>query len=325
MKWTLKALVMVLTLCAPTFAQSEEFPARQVQVVFPFGAGGGGDTATRIFAETMAKKLGQKFVVMNVPGANGATGANVALSAARDGYTYPILSSGSAIAYASVKGSEKELGYSLGEFEPVSGFAVFANVIFVSADSPFKTLGDVLAFARARPCELNVGVTTVNSANDLAAKVLERTARVRYQVVNYKTAGELMTGVLRGDVQVGVQLYGAVKGMVQSDKVRALAIVTKQRAAYLPDVPAVAETLPGYDVPSWMGFYVPKGVPKERVALLAEATRSALKDPELVAKFAALGFVPLPTGPEKQGVRMRDEILKWEGFFATKQEVACGK
>lgn len=323
MKWTLNA-VLALALCAPSLAHSEEFPSRQVHVVFPFGAGGGGDTATRIFAETIAKKLGQKFVVMNVPGANGATGANAALAAVRDGYTYPVISSGSAIAYASVQGSEKELGYSLGEFVPVSGFAVFANVIFVSADSPFTTLKEMLASAKSRPCELNVGVTTVNSANDLAAKVLEREARVRYQIINYKTAGELMTGVLRGDVQVGVQLYGAVKGVLQSGKIRPLAIVTKQRAPYLPDVPAVAETLPGYDVPSWMGFYMPKGVPQERITALGNATRAALKDPGLLAQFEKIGFVPLPSSDAELDTLMQGEIRKWKGFFAAKHE-ACGK
>lgn len=329
MNWTLKACASLLAFALASGSASvakAEFPDGVITIIFPFSAGSGGDVGLRIYAEALSRKLGQPVIVQNKPGGNSAIAAAEALAAQRDGYTLTVLTSANAIAYADMRAQKKKLSYSIDDFAPLSGFAEFFNVIAVPADSPFKTLGDLLSYAKTNPCTLNIGTTTYNSANNLVAKLLAHDAGVKYTIVTHTKTSELTTNTMQGRVHAGIQLYAVFEGQFQAGTLRPLAVVTAKRSAYLPNVPSVAETVPNYAVPSWMALYVPKGVPKDRVELLGKASRAVLTDISVTARLKEIGFESLATQPEEQDSLMRGEMKKWDSFFterAGNQEKVC--
>lgn len=329
MHWTLKSYAFLLAFVLSSgsaFVAKAEFPDSVITIIFPFSAGSGGDVGLRIYAEALGKRLGQPVIVQNKPGGNSAVAAAEALAAQRDGYTLTVLTSANAIAHADMRAQKKKLGYSIDDFNPLSGFAEFFNVIAVPANSPFKTLGDLLNYAKANPCTLNIGTSTYNSANNLVAKLLAHDAGVKYTIVTHTQTGDLTTNTMQGRVHAGIQLYTVFEGQFQAGTLRPLAVVTAKRSAYLPNVPAVSEMVPNYAVPSWMALYVPGGVPKGRAALLAKASREVLMDPLVTARLKEIGFEPLATQPEEQDSLMRGEMKKWDNFFterADNQEKVC--
>ena len=301
-------IAALMATLSPALAQGK-FPSRPIRVMLPFAAGSVSDVTLRILADKLGARLGSSIVVENQPRAGGTTAALAAKTATPDGYTLVTFSSSTAISVSLLKA----LPYDpVGDFLPISGISTFANIIAVNSSSRYGTLGDVLAAARERPGALNVGTTTVGSTNNLAAHLLKSMTGLNFVIVPFRTPGELLTAVLRNDVDVIIQSYGALKSAVESNQIRALGSTTPKRAAYAPNVPTVDEAgVKGFDVVTWNGAFAPAGTPPEVIDTLNRELRAALSDPELVKRYTELGLEPLPSTPGELAGRLRDETAKW--------------
>ena len=284
--------VVLVPFGAVAASAGEPFPSRSIQAILAFPPGSIGTTMLRI--------------------GKGSLAASAALKAPRDGYTIVMLTSGNAIATAVSEREGKPLTYSVGDFTPLTGFAEFTNVVATAGDSRFKTMKEVLAYARANPGKLNVGVSLANTANDLAAHLLKQKAGIDFAVVRHSTIASLITEARQGTLDVIIQSYGALKGQFEAGALRPLAVTVAQPVEYLPNVPTVAASgVPGFDVPSWTALYVPKGVPPARVELLAREARASLASSEVQKRLRELGIRPIPSNSRETDVLMNGEIAKW--------------
>ncbi len=307
--FALLPLFAALLLALPSAALAQKYPSRPIRVMLPFAAGSVSDVTLRILADKLGMRLGTSIVVENQPRAGGTTAALAAKTATADGYTLVTFSSSTAISVSLLKA----LPYDpVADFIPISGISTFANIIAVNSGSNYRTLGDLLGAARERPGALNIGTTTVGSTNHLAANLLKSMTGLSIVIVPFRTPGDLLTAVLRNDVDAIIQSYGALKSAVESNQIRALGITTPKRTAYAPDVPTVDEAgVTGFDVVTWNGAFAPTGTPPEVIGTLNREMRGALSDPELVQRYTELGLEPLPTTPDELSGRLRTEIGKW--------------
>ena len=310
--WRLTALPLAVAAMiagsAPVEAQGK-YPSRPIRIVLPFAAGSVSDVTLRILADKLGPRLGTTVIVDNQPRAGGTTAAAAVLSSARDGYSLVTLSSSTAISVSLFK----SLPYDpVADFVPVSGVSTFANIVAVNETSKHRTLGDLLNAARDTPGKLNFGTTTVGSTNHLAATLLKSMSGLDFVIVPFRTPGDLLTGVLRNDVDVIIQSYGALKSAIESKQIRALGSTTPARAPYAPDVPTVDESgVKGFDVVTWNGIFAAAGTPPEVVETLNREVQAVLADPELRKRYAELGLEPLPAGPAALGGLLKNEVRKW--------------
>jgi putative tricarboxylic transport membrane protein len=305
------ALLLIAALFAalPSSASAQKYPSRPIRVMLPFAAGSVSDVTLRILADKLGARLNASIIVENQPRAGGTTAALSTKTATPDGYTLVTLSSSTAISVSLLKA----LPYDpVGDFMPISGISTFANIIAVNSGSKYRTLGEFLAAARERPGALNIGTTTVGSTNHLAANLLKSMTGLDFVIVPFRTPGDLLTAVLRNDIEAIIQSYGALKSALEGNQIRALGSTTPKRAAYAPDVPTVDEAgVKGFDVVTWNGAFAPAGTPPEVIAILNRELRAALSDPELKQRYTELGLEPLPTTPDELSGRLRAEIDKW--------------
>ena len=293
---------------SPALAQSK-YPSRPIRVMLPFAAGSVSDVTLRILADKLGTRLNTSIVIDNQPRAGGTTAALAVKTSPPDGYSLVTFSSSTAISVSLLK----SLPYDpVGDFIPISGISTFANIIAVNSSSPYRTLGDLLAIAREKPGVLNVGTTTVGSTNNLAAHLLKSMTGLSFVIVPFRTPGELVTAVLRNDVDAVIQSYGALKSAVESNQLRALGSTTPKRAAYAPQVPTVDEAgVKGFDVVTWNGAFAPAGTSPEVIGTLNRELRATLAEPELMQRYAELGLEPLPSTPDELARQLRAEIDKW--------------
>src|SRR6185369_12589125 len=242
----LLALLAALYVAQPDAATAQKYPSRPIRVMLPFAAGSVSDVTLRILADKLGTRLGASVVVENQPRAGGTTAALAAKTATPDGYTLVTFSSSTAISVSLLKA----LPYDpVGDFLPISGISTFANIIAVNSNSNYRTLAEFLAAAREKPGVLNIGTTTVGSTNHLAANLLKSMTALNIVIVPFRTPGDLLTAVLRNDVDAIIQSYGALKSAVEGNQIRALGITTPKRAAYATEVPTVDEAgVKGFDV-----------------------------------------------------------------------------
>lgn len=305
------ALLVSLAFCSATSPTSAEgkYPSRQIRVMLPFAAGSVSDVTLRILVDKLGARLGTSIIIDNQPRAGGVTAVAAVLGASPDGYTLAVLSSSTAISVSLLKSLPYD---TVNDFAPVAGISTFANIIASNANSNYRTLADVIAAARAKPGVLNVGTTTVGSTNHLAANLLQSTAGVKFVIVPFRTPGELLTALLRNDVDVIIQSYGALKSAIEEKKILALAGTTAARAAYAPNVPTVDESgVKGFEVVTWNGFFAHAKTPSEVIETLNRETHAVLVEAALKRRFLDLGLEPLVASPTELGVRMKSEVGKW--------------
>ena len=306
------ALAPFAALVPTTFAQAQAYPTRPVRFLLPFGAGGVADVTSRLVMEKLGEKLGQRFVVENIPGAGGITAVRAAQSGGTDGHTLLLMTNGNAISAALFK----TLPYDpLKDFVPVSSIGTFDCLFIVNASSPYRTLGDFVKAAKDQPGKLNIATITAGSTQHLTAELFKSTAGTDVVIVPSRTSGEAVVSLLRNDVQMVIDFYAALKPALSDGKTRALAWSGPQPSPALPDVPAAIATVPGFEVVSWNSMYAPAGTPQPVVDTLNRALRDVLADPELRKKALDMGIDLKGGTPTEVDARLRGDIQKWNGLI----------
>jgi len=285
------------------------YPNRPVRILVPYGPGGVADTTTRLVAQKLHERLGQQFVIENRPGAGGIIAAKAGSSAAPDGYTLTLTGNGTAIS----KSLFKSLPYDvLRDFSSVSVLAWLDLLIATKADGPLKTVTDIIAAAKRSPGKLNVGTIAPGSTQHLSAVLLKSTAKIDVTLVTFRTTPDLVTALIRGDVDVGIDYLAGLGSAITARQLQAVASTGEARSASTPDVPTVAESgLPGFVVTSWNAVSAPAGTPQDIVQFLSKEIREALKSPDIQAKALQFGLDARGTTPEEMQARMRADIEKW--------------
>jgi len=305
------ALVAGATLLAPAgvLAQSS-YPSRPIRLIVPFPAGGGTDLIAREVANKVATSNGWSIVIDNKPGSGGNLGVDAAAKAAPDGYTL-VLGQTSNLAinptlYAKLPyNPEKDLS-------PIGLVASAPLVLVVAADSPYKTLADLVAAAKARPEALNYASSGSGTVAHLATELFQKTANVRFTHVPYKGAAQGSTDLIGGQIQMYMSSVPTLIGHIKSGKMRPIVVTSRKRTTDLPDAPTVDESgYKGFEAATWFGVAGPAGLPKEVVARLNAAFNKALQDPEVKRKLASQGAEVKGSTPEEFGAYIREETVRW--------------
>lgn len=296
------------------WARAQTWPSRPVRVVVPFGAGGATDITVRIASEKLGDKLGQRFVVENLPGAGGIPSARAVLSGGSDGHVVGVATNGTAVSVSLFK----ELPFDpVKDFEMVSTLGLFEAVFVVNPASPYKTLADFIAAAKANPGKLNVATVTAGGSQHLAAELFKIETGTQFQIVTYKTSPEVVTSVLRNDAHMAIEFYTAVRSHLADKRLLGLATSGARRSATLPEIPTVAEGgVPGYDVTSWNAFYVLKGTPPESIRALNLAVQEVVAMADVRRRFGEVGIEAKASTPAELSARLRADVDKWAKVIA---------
>jgi len=313
MRWLPIAAAALCAALAATSANAQTWPTRSVRVVLPFGAGGVADVSSRIIADKLGDKLGQRFVIDNMPGAGGIAAAKAVLSAPADGYTLGLVTNGTAISAAIFN----KLPFDpVNEFDMISTLGTFDLVFAVKAESPYKTLADFVAAAKAAPGKLNVGTVNVGGTQNLGAELLKTAAGIDVQIVPFRNSPEIAVALLRNDMQMMVDFPPALKGQVDSGSVRLLATSGPKRSAFMPDLVTVAEAgVPGYEVTSWNGMFAPRGTPREVVTTMNAALKDVLALPDVKRRLLDLGIEARPSTPDELMTLYKADVKKWDAVI----------
>ena len=286
-----------------------QYPTRPVRFVLPFGAGGVADVTSRLTAEKLGDKLGQRFVVENQPGAGGINAARTVTGATADGYTLGLVTNGTAISVPLFKALPFD---PVKDFTMISALGTFDLVFVVNAQSNIRTLDDFVKTAREQPGKLNVATINIGSTQNLGAELFKSTAGVDFQIVPYRNSPEILVGLLRNDVDMMVDFYAALRAGLQDGKLRPLAVSGPRRSSILPDVPTVQEAgTRDYEVVSWNGMFAPNGTPRDVVDVLNRSLHEILASPDVVKQYADVGIEAKASSPEELAARLRQDIDKW--------------
>ncbi len=300
--FTLSALA-----ASSTFAQS--FPSKPLKIIVPFGAGGVADLTARAVAQKLSESLGQAVVVDNKPSAGGIVAGDLVAKAEADGHTLLLMSNGTAVS----TGLFKKLPFDAQkDFAPVSILGTFDIAIVAAEGGKFKTIQELIAFAKANPGKLNVGTINIGSTQNLAAELMQAAGGFDVQVVPFKGTPEVITALRGGTLDAAVEILAPMLGQINSKAVRALAVMGDKRAARLPDVPTLREAgISGATASSWNALAVPVKTPREVIAKLNKAVVDALNAPDVKAKLADLNVAAQPSSPEALGQLLASETKRW--------------
>ena len=307
-QWINAVLFSLLALAIGS-AHAQSFPSKTVRIVVPFGAGGVADLTARTVGQKLSESLGQPVVIDNKPGAGGVAAGDAVAKAEPDGYTLLLMSNGTAVS----TGLFKSLPFdAMRDFAPISTLATFDIAILVPADSKFKSLGELLAFAKANPGKLNLGSINIGSTQNLAAELFKSTSGTDMQVVPYNSTPALITALRGGQLDVGVEILGPVLPQVAANALRVLAVTGEKRAAVLPDVPTAKESgLPAFVASSWNALAAPAKTPKDVIARLNKDIALALTNPDIKKKLHELNVEALPGTPEQAAALLASETKRW--------------
>lgn len=302
-------LLALFPACFGAAAQSS-YPTKPITIIVPFGPGGVADITARSFGQVISASLKQPVIIDNRPSAGNIVGSAAAAKAAPDGYTLLLLSNGNAVS----KGLFKKLPYDpVSDFAPIATLGYFDVGVFVDARSEYKSLREVLDFAKANPGKLTIGTIAVGSTQNLAAELFKTQAGIDALIVPYNGTPALQTALRGGQVDVGFEILGPMVAQVgPQGGLRALAVSSDKRFAGLPEVPTLQESgLPNYNVSSWNALVAPAGTPKDVITSLNTAVNEAAQLPELQKKMQALGVRIQGSTPEQLDQLLKSEIKRW--------------
>ena len=305
------SIALVMATLAPSLVFAQTYPVRPVKLIVPYAAGGGTDAIARIVAQAMSEKLGQTLVVENVATGAGNVATTQAAAAAPDGYTVLMANQGPiAVNPHMMKNLRVD---TLKAFSPVTQIASAALVVVVPESSSFKTFGDLIGAARKNPGKLTYGSAGNGSASHVATLLLNHVAKVDTVHVPYRGAGPAISDLLGGQTQFMVTTFPSVVGLIETGKMRALAVTTKQRSPLLKDVPSIAESgFPDYSASAWYGLVVPAGTPGAIVDKLRQSAIAALGTDLVRTRLATDGAIPVGNSPEEFGAFIKEEHARWK-------------
>jgi tripartite-type tricarboxylate transporter receptor subunit TctC len=298
-----------LLLCAPAHAQ-DKWPSRPITYVVPFAAGGTTDVLARVIGNKLGPALGTTVVVDNKPGAGGNIGSDFVAKAAPDGYT---ILGGTISSHAINVSLYPSIPYDpIKSFQPVTLIGTLPNVLVVNASSPYHTLKDVIGAAKAKPGALTFGSSGNGTSQHLSGELFQSMTGAKMLHIPYKGSAPSMQALLGQQVDLVFENILAAVPLIQSGKVRALAVTSGTRASSLPDVPTLSEAgLPGYEIVSWQAVFAPAGTPQPVVQRLATEIGKIINDPEVKSRLAGLGVEPSGAGPAELGTLQKSEVAKW--------------
>jgi tripartite-type tricarboxylate transporter receptor subunit TctC len=308
------AAVMLVMLVGGHRVDAQSYPARPVTVIIPFAGGSASDVVTRIILDKVSRSMGRPFIVENRPGSGGNIGTQAATKAPPDGYTLVAAGLGP---LGPNKALTREFNYDPHkDLDPISLLATFPNIIVTSKKLPVTTLSEFIAYARARPGELNYGSVGVGSSQHLAGAYFEQVTGVKLTHVPYRNIAQYMPDLIAGQVPVGFQWFPNIVASLRAEGARALAVPSKLRLAALPDVPTTAEAgLPQYIASGWFALLTPRGTPKEIIAKLNQEVVAAGKDETVRDRLREQGADVTTTTPEELGQFLVAETDKWIGII----------
>jgi tripartite-type tricarboxylate transporter receptor subunit TctC len=319
MKWnserfTLGAAALLATVMAGQAAHAQAYPVRPIQVIVGFAGGSASDVVLRIMLERMGKSIGQPFVVDNRPGAGGNIGTAAAAKAAPDGYTLVMSSLGPLSANRTLY---RDLGYDPDkDFEPISLFAHFPNLIVINSKLPINSLTDLVAYAQARPKQLNYGSVGVGSSQHLSGLYFEQVTGVELTHVPYRNIAQYIPDLISGAVPLGFQWLPNVTAALKTGDAKPLAVTIGKRMTALPDVPTTAEAgIKNYETSGWLALLAPRGTPKPIVAKLNQEVAAALQDPAVRDRFVEQGGEAIGSTPEELAKFITSETVKWRDII----------
>jgi len=293
----------------PTAARAQAYPSRPVRLIVGFAAGGTNDILARHIGQALARRLGQPFVVENRPGAGSNIGTEAVVRAAPDGYTLLLIGPSNLINTTLCAGLRFDFAR---DIVPVAGISREPTVMVVNPAFPARTVGEFIALARANPGKLNMASAGTGSITHVVGELFRMMTGIDMTHVPYRGGAPALTDLLAGRVQVFFVGAPAVLEHVRSGRLRALGVTTKLRSPALPEVPALAETVPGYEATAWYGIGAPKGTPSDVIEALNQAVNAGLADSDFQQRLADLGGTILSASPAELGKLIGEETEKWK-------------
>ncbi|WP_050423988.1 Bug family tripartite tricarboxylate transporter substrate binding protein [Bradyrhizobium tropiciagri] len=306
--WVWRTAIAAAAMVAAGLASAQPYPAKAVHILVPYPPGGGVDVLTRTLAEVVSKSWTQSIVVENRPGAGGVIASQAIASSAPDGYNLIMVASG----HATNPFLYPKLPYdTFKDFSPISLLASSPNVLLVRADSPFKSVGDVIAAANAKQGSLSFAHAGNGTSTHLAGELLNSLAKIDLNGIPYKGGAPAINDLLGGQIPMSFNNGPESVGQLQAGTVRALAVTTASRAPFLPDVPSMSETIPGYDTEVWWGLLGPGNMPPDLVAKISHDFVAAVNTDAVKERLGKLGAIPISSTPDQFAAKIKADYDKW--------------
>ena len=297
-----------LLLSGPTHAQNTAYPARPIKFIVPITPGGSNDVVARVIAQKLTEQWGQAVTVDNRPGAGMNLGADLVAKSPPDGYTWLLGANNIFVTNPHVGKTPFDV---FKDFTPISQVALVPFVLVVHPSVPAKNVAELVAYAKANPDKLNYGSSGNGSPQQLASEMLNHAAGIQMQHVPYKGAVPAITDLLGGRIQVFIGAVNSLLPHIKEGKLRLIAGAGGKRFAAFPDVPAIAETVPGVALDVWLGVFMPAGVPKDMVARVNADIARVLQLPDVKANLSGQGIEPAPSSPEALAATIKDDYARW--------------
>jgi tripartite-type tricarboxylate transporter receptor subunit TctC len=308
--WAVAVIAAWLAVGAQASAQEQTYPSRQIELVVPFPAGGGADVSARMVAQIASESLGQPIVIQNKTGATGAIGSEYVARGQPDGYTL-LLATGST--HAVLPAYRSDLPYdTVTSFAPATLVAIIPNMLVVNKKVPAATIAELIAYAKDNPGRLNYASSGAGSSLHFAGELFKLMTHTDMAHIAYRGSAPALNDLLAGSVDLVFDNMPVVWPQVQQGNLRALGVASRERTPLAPDVPAIAETLPGFEAVSWVGIVAPAGTPSAIVDKLSQAFGAAVVRPDTVARFKELGYTPVRNTPAEFAQFIKDDRAKWQ-------------
>jgi tripartite-type tricarboxylate transporter receptor subunit TctC len=292
----------------PHVATAQTYPSRPVRIVVTFPAGGANDIHARLMGQWLTERMGQPFVVENRAGASGNIGTEAVARSPADGYTLVFLS----VALAINAVTYEKLNYDLlRDIAPVAGFYRSFYVMLATPSLPVRTVPEFIAYAKANPGKINMGSNGIGATGHLAGEMFSMMTGVKMQHVPYRGESTAFTDLVGGQIQVMFATISGSVDFVRNGQLRALAVTSAARSRGLPDVPAIGESVPGFEITTWAGMGAPRNTPADIVGRLNREINAGIDSPLIKAKYQDLGLNPIGGSPAEFGKLIADDIEKW--------------
>ena len=312
----LAAALLACLAASPAVQAQDRYPSKPITYIVPFGAGGTTDILARLVTQKAGAGLGATFIIENKPGAGGSNGSDLTAKSAPDGYT---IQGGTISSHAINASLYSKLPYDpIRNFQPITMIGSMPNVLVVRADSPYRSVQDVVGAIKAKPGTVNYASSGTGTSQHLSGVFFEQMTGGRMVHVPYKSSAESLNALLSGQgADLIFENLAPALPHIKAGKLRALGVTSDRRASALPDVPAIAETLPGFSIVSWQAIFAPAGVPQPVVDKLSAELIRAINDPDVKAKLVGQGIEPSGMPPAELAAFQKAELQKWAKVIKT--------